>query len=153
MRLDDAAAVLAQAEFFDICDSEQKRLLAFASERRRFAPDEVVCRGDVAPKGAHVLISGTLKAVPEAQIGGKPYTIASPGSVISAMALLLDRPRLITVTAVVHSELLFVPRTAFRRLVEESPDLAGRVARRIESGLGSYIGALEPLRRRMLREP
>lgn len=149
MRLEEAAAVLSQAEFFDICDEEQKRLLAFASERRRFAPDEVVCAGDVVPEGAHVLISGTLKAKPEGEIAGKPYTITQPGSVVSAMALILAKPRLITVTSVVESDMLFVPRAAFRKLMQHSPELAERAAAHIQNDLGRYLGALQPVGRKM----
>ncbi|KKB13771.1 hypothetical protein VE25_00150 [Devosia geojensis] len=152
MRLDEAAAVLSQAEFFDICDAEQKRLLAFASERRRFAPDEVVCQGEVVPEGAHVLIEGTLKAKPVGAIAGKPYTISNPGAVISAMALILARPRLITVTAVIETDMLFVPRSAFRKLVEQSPDLAARAAAHIEKDLTAYLGALQPISKKMRGE-
>lgn len=149
MRLEEAAAVLSQAEFFDICDAEQKRLLAFASERRRFASDEIVCKGDVVPDGAHVLIEGTLKAKPEGEIAGKAYTISSPGSVISALALILAKPRLITVTAVIETDMLFVPRSAFRKLMQQSPDLAERAAAHIQNDLGQYLGALQPVGRRM----
>jgi CRP-like cAMP-binding protein len=149
MRLDDAAAALDAAEFFDICDHEQKRLLAFSSERRVFEPDQVICQGDVVPEGAHVLIEGTLRAKPEGTIAGKPYAISAPGSVVSAMALILAKPRLITVSAVTEAEMLFVPRVAFLKLIGQSPDLAARVAAHIQSDLGRYISALEPIRRKM----
>ena len=38
MQLDDAATILGRADFFEICDAEQRRLLAFASERKKFRP-------------------------------------------------------------------------------------------------------------------
>ena len=40
MELDDFTSALEQADFFRICDEEQRRLLAFASERRSFASGE-----------------------------------------------------------------------------------------------------------------
>ena len=131
---DDAAEALAQAEFFDICDEEQRRMLAFA--------------GDV-PLGAFILIEGTLKAKPEGPGAGKPYAISEPGSVVSAMALILSKPRPVTITAVTDSQTLFVPRTAFLKLVQQSPDLAQRAVARVERELGNYLGALEPARRKM----
>ncbi|WDR00105.1 cyclic nucleotide-binding domain-containing protein [Devosia sp. J2-20] len=146
---DEADAALAQAEFFDICDDEQRRLLAFAGTRRHFDPDAVIYQSGDTPLGAHVLISGTLKARPEGKGANKPYAISEPGSVVSAMALILDKPRLVTFTAVTDCETLFVPRTAFLKLVQQSPDLAQRAVARIERDLGSYLGALEPLGRRM----
>ncbi|MET3897709.1 CRP-like cAMP-binding protein [Devosia sp. UYZn731] len=146
MRFDNAAGVLAQAEFFDICDDEQRRLLAFASERRSFAPDEVIYKAGDVPGGAHVLASGTLKVKPEGQGAlGKPYAISEPGSVVSAMALILPKPRPVTITAVIDCETLFVPRQAFLKLLEQSPGLAQRAVERIQSDLGAYLGALEPM--------
>lgn len=146
---DDAAEALAQAEFFEICDDEQRRMLAFAGDRMRFAPDEVLYRAGDVPLGAFVLISGTLKAKPEGPAAGKPYAVSEPGSVVSSMALILAKPRPVTVTAVTECEALFVPRTAFMKLVQQSPDLAQRAVARVQQELGSYLGALEPARRKM----
>ena len=131
---DDAAEALGQAEFFDICDEEQRRMLALA--------------GDM-PQGAFVLVDGTLKAKPEGPGAGKPYAISEPGSVVSAMALILGKPRPVTITAVTDSRALFVPRSAFLKLVQQSPDLAQRAVARVERELGNYLGALEPVRRKM----
>ena len=146
---DEAAAALAQAEFFDICDDEQRRMLAFAGDRRHFEPDAVVYQAGSVPHGAHVLISGTLKAKPEGKGATKPYAISEPGSVVSSMALILDKPRQVTFTAVTDCETLFVPRQAFLKLLEQSPDLAQRAVERIQSDLSGYLGALEPMRAKM----
>ncbi|MHA6689223.1 Crp/Fnr family transcriptional regulator [Devosia sp. A449] len=143
---DDAAEALAQAEFFDICDDEQRRMLAFAGDLRRFDPDAVLYQAGAVPEGAYVLVDGTLKAKPDS---GKPYTIAEPGSVVSAMALILAKPRPVSISAVTECTALFVPRTAFLKLVQQSPELAQRAVARVERDLGDYLGALEPVRRKM----
>jgi CRP-like cAMP-binding protein len=93
---DDAAEALAQAEFFDICDDEQRRMLAFAGDIRHFDPDAVLYKAGDMPMGAFVLVEGTLKAKPEGPGAGKPYAISEPGSVVSAMALILAKPRPVT---------------------------------------------------------
>ncbi|UJW84319.1 Crp/Fnr family transcriptional regulator [Devosia sp. SL43] len=144
---DDAAYALSQAEFFDICDDEQRRMLAFASDRRRFDADAVLYQSGDVPQGAFVLISGTLKAKPDGH--GKPYAISELGSIVSAMALILAKPRPLTVTAVTDCEALFVPRHAFMKLVQQSPELAQRAVAQVERDLGNYLGALEPARRKM----
>lgn len=146
---DEADAALAQAEFFDICDEQQRRLLAFAGDRRHFEPDAVIYQAGDTPQGAYVLISGTLKAKPAGKGANKPYAISEPGSVVAAMALILDKPRQVTFTAVTDCDMLFVPRQAFLKLVQQSPDLAQRAVERIERDLGSYLGAIEPIGRRM----
>ena len=146
---DDAADALARAEFFDICDDQQRQLLAFAGDRRQHEPDAVLYQAGDVPDGAHVLISGTLKAKPEGELPGKPYAISEPGSVVLTMALILSKPRPITVSAVTECTTLFVPRHAFMKLVQQSPELAQKAVARIERDLGSYLGALEPVGRKM----
>ena len=146
---DDAAEALGQAEFFDICDDEQRRMLAFAGDMRHFDADAVLYQAGDMPQGAFVLIEGTLKARPEGPGAGKPYAISEPGSVVSAMALILAKPRPVTISAVTDTRTLFVPRTAFLKLVQQSPDLAQRAMVRIERDLGAYLGALEPVGRRL----
>jgi CRP-like cAMP-binding protein len=144
---DFAAEALARAEFFDICDDEQRRMLAFAGDQRHFEADAVLYQAGDTPQGAFVLISGTLKAVPAE--GGKPYALSEPGSVVSAMALILSKPRPVTISAVTDCQTLFVPRTAFIKLVQQSPELAQRAIERVQQDIGNYLGALEPISRRM----
>jgi CRP-like cAMP-binding protein len=146
---DGAAEALAQAEFFDICDDEQRRMLAFAGDVRHFEPDAVLYQAGDVPQGAFILISGTLKAKPEGPGAGKPYAVSEPGSVVSAMALILAKARPVTISAVTDCEALFVPRNAFLKLVQQSPELAQRAVARVERDLGNYLGALEPARRKM----
>jgi|GEM_PF-434701 len=149
MMRDEAAEALALAEFFNICDEDQRRMLAFASDVRRFDADSVIYRAGETPLGAHVLISGTLRARPEESGAGRPYAISEPGSMVSSMALILDRPRPITITAVTDCRTLFVPRAAFLKLVQRAPDLAQRATARLERDLRGYLGALEPVRQRL----
>ena len=144
---DDAAEALARAEFFDICDDAQRDKLAFASDLRRFDADDVLYKAGDVPTGAFVLVSGTIKAKPEG--AGKPYAISQEGSVVSAMALILAKPRPVTISAVTDAETLFIPRYAFIKLVQQSPELAQRTVARVQQDLGNYLGALEPVRRRM----
>ena len=124
-------------------------MLAFASDMHQFDPDAVLYKAGDAPQGAFVLVEGTLKAKPEGPGAAKPYAISEPGSVVSAMALILSKPRPVTITAVTEARALFVPRTAFLKLVQQSPDLAQRAVARVERDLGNYLGALEPVRRKM----
>lgn len=149
MKMDDAAGILGRADFFDICDHDELRMLGFAGERQYFDADSVVYQAGDIPEGAYVLIDGTIRAKHEAPETGKPYALSEPGSVLSPTALIIDRPRPVTFTAVTDCELFFVPRAAFLKLARQSPDLAARAADRIQQELGRYMHALEPLRTRM----
>ena len=147
---DLAAEALAQAEFFDICDDEQRRMLAFAGDQRHFDPDAVLYKAGDVPQGAFVLMSGTLKAQPQG--AGTPTTVSAPGSVVSAMALILAKPRPVTITAVTDTQTLFVPRTAFLKLIQQSPDFAHRAIERVQQDIGNYLGALQPVSQKMKAE-
>ena len=145
MQLDDAATILGRADFFEICDAEQRRLLAFASERKRFRPGTVIYESGDIPEGAHILISGTVATTQEG-IEDNPFLIHESGAVLGAMALVVAKPRPVTVKAIDSVETLFVPRVAFMKLAQQYPDLAARAATKIRRELTGYLGAIETLR-------
>jgi CRP-like cAMP-binding protein len=145
MQLDDAATILGRADFFEICDAEQRRLLAFASERKRYRPGSVIYASGDVPEGAHVLVSGTVATTQEGR-EDDPFLIHDPGAVLGAMALVVAKPRPVTVKAVDAVETLFVPRAAFMKLMQQYPELAAHAASKIRRGLTGYLGAIESLR-------
>ncbi len=62
------------------------------------------------------------------------------------MALVVAKPRPVTVKAIDAVETLFVPRAAFMKLANQYPDLAARAADRIRGELIGYLGAIEQMR-------
>jgi CRP-like cAMP-binding protein len=148
MQLDDAAAILARADFFEVCDTQQRQLLAFASERRKFKPGAVIYKSGDTPEGAHVLVSGTVATTHDGA-EDNPFLVHEQGAVLGAMALVVAKPRPVTVKAIDAVETLFVPRSAFMKLAQQFPDLAARAADRIRRDLSGYLGAIETLRPKM----
>ena len=149
MQIDDAATILASADFFEICTDEQRRMLAFASERKRFSAGSVISKSGDVPDGALVLASGTISVAPESEGEANPYIVSQAGAVVGAMALIVARPRELTVRAINIVEMVFVPRHAFLKLANQSPDLAERAADRIRRDLGSFVSAIGPVRDRI----
>jgi CRP-like cAMP-binding protein len=145
MQLDDTATILGRAEFFEICDADQRRLLAFASERKKFRPGTVIYAAGDMPEGAHVLISGTV-ATTQDGAEDNPFLVHEQGALLGAMSLVVARPRPVTVKAVDTVETLFVPRTAFLKLANQYPALAARAAERIRAEQLGYLGAVSSLR-------
>jgi CRP-like cAMP-binding protein len=145
MQLDDATTILGRADFFEVCDAEQRRLLAFASERKKYKPGAVLCDPGEVPDGAHVLVAGTIATYQDGD-EANPFVISTPGSVVGAMSLVVAKARPVTVKAVDNVETLFVPRVAFMKLATQSPDLAARAAARIRRDLVGYLGAIETVR-------
>jgi CRP-like cAMP-binding protein len=149
MQIEDAASVLASAEFFGICTDDERRLLAFASERKRYAAGTVIEAAGAVPTGAHVLISGSVSLVPEGAPAGAARLVSQPGAVIGVSALMIERPRAVTITAGEATVTLLVPRFAFLKLLNESPELVRRTAARTRQELLDFMGALAPLRDRI----
>ena len=145
MQLDDATTILGRADFFEVCDAEQRRLLAFASERKKWRAGSVIYEAGEVPEGAHVLVSGTIATYQQGD-EANPFVISSQGAVLGAMSLVVAKPRPVTVKAVDNVETLFVPRSAFMKLANQAPDLAQRAAERIRRELTSYLNAVEQVR-------
>ena len=145
MQLDDATTILGRADFFEVCDAEQRRLLAFASERKKYRAGSVIYGADEVPEGAHVLVSGTV-ATYQAGDDSNPFVISTVGAVLGAMSLIVAKARPVTVKAVDNVETLFVPRSAFMKLANQAPDLAARAADRIRRDLTGYLSAVETVR-------
>ena len=145
MQLDDATTILGRADFFEVCDAEQRRLLAFASERKKYRPGTVVYQAGEVPEGAHVLVTGTVASYQEGD-ETNPFVITTQGAVLGAMSLVVAKPRPVTIKAVDNVETLFVPRTAFLELANQAPDLARRAADRIRGELMGYLSAVEQVK-------
>jgi CRP-like cAMP-binding protein len=64
------------------------------------------------------------------------------------MALVIAKPRPVTIKAIDAVETLFVPRNAFMKLINQSPALAARAADRIRRDLSGYLEAIESTRGR-----
>ena len=142
MQLDDATTILGRADFFSVCDAEQRRLLAFASERKKWRPNAVLYQAGEVPEGAHILVAGTVATYQEGD-ESNPFVISTPGALLGAMSLVVAKPRPVTVKAIDNVETLLVPRSAFMKLANQAPDLAAKAADRIRQELVGFLGELE----------
>jgi len=145
MQLDDATTILGRADFFSVCNAEQRRLLAFASERKKWRPNSVLYQAGEVPEGAHILVAGTVATYQDGD-ESNPYVITTAGALLGAMSLVVPKPRPVTVKAIDNVETLLVPRSAFMKLANQAPDLAAKVAERIRQELMGYLGEIERVR-------
>jgi CRP-like cAMP-binding protein len=151
MQTDDAASVLAGADFFEICSDDERRLLAFASERKFYAAGAVIAPGGEVPVGAHVLISGSLAVEPDG-VPAARRVVTQPGAVVGATALMIARPSSVTVKALGASVTLLVPRHAFLKLLNQSPELTRRAADRTRQELLDFMGAVTPFGKKISKD-
>jgi CRP-like cAMP-binding protein len=142
MQLDDATTILGRADFFSVCNAEQRRLLAFASERKKWRPNSVIYQAGEVPEGAHILVAGTIATYQQGD-EANPFVISNPGALLGAMSLVVAKPRPVTVKAIDNVETLLVPRSAFMKLANQAPDLAAKAADRIRQELVGFLGEIE----------
>lgn len=142
MQLDDQALIIEAADFFSMCTSEQRRLLAFASEQRNYAAGDVIyAQGDRAD-GAYQVMAGMVRLSAKNGGSARGRVVESPDVVIGELGLFLDKPRRSTLKAVTNCTLLFIPQTAFKKLLRQDPELAGRTAERLKAELDDFLAQI-----------
>lgn len=101
---------------------------------RVYGPGEVICRQGEAGTSCGVLLEGRLDGVIHAPehgagpAGTTTFTIEG-GAVFGEMSLLTGQPRMATLRAAGHAEVLEIPESAFRLLLGLKPEIPARLAR------------------------
>lgn len=148
MALEKMNEVLGQVDFFQSFSQDQINLVAFVSDFRHVKEgDLLITEGQVA-EGAFILVSGRLVAEHE---GGKPAgpIVDQSGALVGEMALLAEMPRGTSVRALSDSEVVFVPRTHFKKLIQTYPELGDIMADHIRQSLSRYVGNLTSVRAKL----
>ncbi|WP_424983374.1 cyclic nucleotide-binding domain-containing protein [Maritalea sp. S77] len=141
MALEKMIEVLGQVEFFQSFSQDQIKLVAFVADFRQVPAGELLVQeGDVA-EGAFILVSGELI---REQKGGKHQSAVfdQPGALIGDMALLAATPRAASIRALTACEVVFVPRTHFKKLIQTYPELGEMMSVHIRRALSNYVDAL-----------
>ncbi len=146
MGLNDSNSIIAGVEFFSVCNDEQIKLLAFASEREFFSAGEVIADENKGVSGAYIINSGTIIVSEKSEIGGEPFHVSGPGALVGGQSLLLNKNLPLKIIAKDDVDSLFIPNKAFQKLLQQYPDLAARVAKKIEQNLDNFLQAINQLR-------
>jgi CRP-like cAMP-binding protein len=137
MAFDESGAFRALDLFADF-DDEQLRLLTFASETVSLSAGDVLFEAGDFANGGFALVSGQLEAH-DTQTGTGDKFIIDPPALVGEMGLMLAKPRPATVLARAHSELLFIPREPFLKILRSDPALAESVANILRGELAAYL--------------
>lgn len=148
MSLESDIAVLRQVPLFADLTADQLRLLAFGAEHRRLKSGETLFRVAARADEGFVIVSGeiTLKAGPPgAEV---PVAGFGPGALLGELALITETRRAATALADGSCDLIRIPRTLFRRMLEEYPDLAVILHERISDQLARMMQDITALEHR-----
>lgn len=145
MALDDDIRVLAAVDLFEGFTQEQLRLLAFGAENTHLPAERKLYREDDDADSAYVVVSGSIVLYREADGPRIPIATAGPGALLGEMALIADTRRLTSASAAADSQVLRLNRRMFRRILEEYPELAAHLHRRVAEELQALVRRIEAL--------
>lgn len=144
MALDDDIRILSAVGLFEGFTREQLRLLAFGAETTQIAAGRKLYREDDIADSAYVVVSGQIALYRE----GREQLIVGhvgPGAIMGELALISDTRRLTSASAEADTEILRLNRQMFRRILEEYPEVALGLHRRITAELQSFLQKIESM--------
>lgn len=145
MALDEDIRVLSGVSLFEGFTQEQLRLMAFGAETALLPAERRLYREDDEADSAYVVVSGSIVLCREDDAARTPIATAGPGAILGELALIADTRRLTSAYAAADSQVLRLNRSMFRRILEEYPELAVNLHRRIASELQALVARIEAL--------
>lgn len=143
MALEEDIRVLSGVKLFEGFAHEQLRLLAFGAENVVLHADKKLYLQDDEADSAYVVVSGRVILYRESD--GSIIGYAGPGIMLGELAIVADSRRLTSAAAATETELLRLTRKMFRRILEEYPDIAILLHRRISEELQTMVRRIERL--------
>jgi CRP-like cAMP-binding protein len=145
MSLDDDIRVLTGVDLFDGFTQEQLRLLAFGAENTRLPAGKELYQEGAPADGAFVVARGQISLYREREGERAIIATVGPGSLLGEFALISETERLTGAFAETNAEVLRLNRKLFRRILEEYPDVAIALHRRITADLQAMVSRIESL--------
>lgn len=145
MALDDDIGILAGVGIFGEFTREQLRLLAFGTERLRLAAGKELYREGAAADCAFVVVSGRVALVRD--VNGERVRLASmgPGALLGELALITQSRRLTSAVTETDCQLMRLNRNLFRRILEEYPEVAMLLHRRLTAEFADMTARIDGL--------
>lgn len=142
MSIEKEVETLRQIPLFANIDPAKLKLMAFASERLTFQPEQALFRqGDVGD-AAYIILEGEAKVAVNTPAG--PLTVAkfAKNDIVGEIAILCDVPRTATVTSISELVTLKITKELFFRMVTDFPEMGVEIMRVLAHRLEQTTSAL-----------
>ena len=155
MGLEQEVEVLRRIPLFANIEPARLKLMAFASERMIFKPDQALCREGDPGDAAYIIVEGKADILKDTVDG--PVKVAEVGrnAIIGEIAILIDVPRTASVVATDELTALKITPDLFYRLIADFPEMGVEImrvlARRLEETTDK-LGEVEDRLRRAERD-
>ena len=131
MSLNEEVELLRKIPLFANIEPAKLKLLAFTSERLRFAAKQELChQGDIGDS-AFIIIEGSAEIVVSTPNGDIKVSEVHKNDIVGEIAILCDVPRTATVVAATEMEVLKISKELFFRMVSEFPQMAVEIMREL----------------------
>ncbi|WP_375461811.1 cyclic nucleotide-binding domain-containing protein [uncultured Enterovirga sp.] len=131
MTLDTEVQSLRQVPMFRDIDPSRLKLLAFTSERIRFAVGQKFFSQGDAADAAYVILEGRADVVLDAKSGQIKVAELGKNALVGEMAILSDMPRSATVVASEALSALRIDKRVFLELLGQFPQMSIAVMREL----------------------
>ncbi|MBB4120985.1 Crp/Fnr family transcriptional regulator [Martelella radicis] len=145
MALSRDIETIRRTELFSGFSVDQLRLIAFTVTRFARETGQVLFEEDAESLGAYLVADGTLQL----EAGGRSAGIAGAGSLLAEAALISPVPHRVRAIAAEPADILLIRRDQFLRLIEEYPDIASEMDRRLRRNFAEMVSALSAVKTRL----
>lgn len=150
MTLESDMAVIGRVPIFADLSPDQLRLIAFSAVRRTLQPGEYLFRRGDAAQSGFVVDRGTIELLGRDR-GGKPRRDSCRrGCLIGEVPLFVDTERPSDAKARSTSSVLEISRQMVARMLEEYPEVAEMLYRRLAERIAGTLGDLQRVRETLL---
>lgn len=149
MALDDDIRVLSGVGLFEGFTHEQLRLMAFGAERISLEAGQKLYAEGAPADCAFVVVEGQVELYRQRGETRQTLSVREAGAILGELALIAESERLTSADARTDIRVIRLNRSMFRRILEEFPDTAIKLQRRITADLHSMLRNIGDLATRL----
>jgi len=146
MALDIPLQLLSAHLVFAVLEREALRMLAFAAERKDLSAGNILFDQGEAADAAYLILEGQVSMTSVRAGQTKRRETAQAGALLGESALITPTQHAATVRAETATTLLRLPRSAYRRILEEFPRSAVDLRQKLAERLLATVGDLDTVR-------
>jgi len=151
MALDDDIRVLSGVGLFEGFTREQLRLIAFGAESMTLGAGRDIYAEGAPADCAFIIASGSVVLFSEHEERRQVVDKLGPGEILGELALITEGRRLTSAMTESETRLVRLSRSTFHRILEEFPETAVLLHRRISKNLQAMIARMEATASRLIR--
>jgi CRP/FNR family cyclic AMP-dependent transcriptional regulator len=128
-------AAIARVPLFSRCSKRQLEQIAQLADEIDLPAGRALTKEGARGREFFVLLEGTAEVLRN----GRPIASLRGGDFLGEVALVADVPRTATVKTTTDVRLLVVPTREFRRLLETSPEIQGKILQAVAERLAALV--------------